>query len=114
MEMKNKESYKHKMAKEVLAGWLRSDYAVNIEQEFINGGYPFRPDISVYSGGQLQAFYEVVHKSDPSGKTIGRMQMYYYMNNIELLMHVVDAEYILCQCVKPENIFKISCELSKT
>jgi hypothetical protein len=112
--LKSLESYKHKKAKEVLSGWLQDSYYVKIEQTFENGGYPFRPDISVYAGGQLQAFYEVVHKSDPSGKTIGRMQMYCYMNNTEIFLHLVDAEYILCQCSKPEKIEKLTCELIST
>jgi hypothetical protein len=109
--LKSKESYKHKKAKEVLADWLKSDYDVKVEQTFKNGGYPFRPDITVYAGGQLQAFYEVVHKSDPSGKTIGRMQMSCYMNHTEVFLHLVDAEYILCQCEKPEKIEKMTCQL---
>ena len=112
--MKNLESYKHKKAKEVLSDWLSKEYLVKVEQTFENSGYPFRPDISVYSGGQLQAFYEVVHKSDPSGKTIGRMQMWCYMNNTEVLLHVVNAEYILCQCEKPIKIEKLTCELIST
>ena len=109
--MKSKESYKHKKAKEVLADWLKSDYDVKVEQTFENGGYPFRPDISVYSGGRLQAFYEVVHTSDPSGKTIGRMQMYCYLNENPIVFHLVDAEYILRQCEKPEKIKNLICEL---
>ena len=111
---RSKESYKHKSAKQVLADWLKSDYDVRIEQPFSNGGYPFRPDISCYAGNQLQAFYEVVHKSEPSGMTIGRMQMYCYMNNTPVLLHVVDAEYVLTQCDKPEKIEKLTCELVKT
>ena len=114
MNRLSKESYKHRAAKSVLADWLRSDYQVKIEQPFDNCGYPFRPDISCYAGGYLQAFYEVVHKSDPSGKTIGRMQMYCYMNNTEVLLHVVDAEYIMRQCEKPDKIESLTCELVKT
>ena len=109
----SKESYKHKKAKEVLSEWLKSIYKIEIEKTFENGGYHFRPDISAYSGSQLQAFYEVVHKSDPSGKTIGRMQMYCYMNHTEVFLHLVDAEYILCQCEKPSKIEKLTCELVK-
>jgi hypothetical protein len=112
--LKSLESYKHKKAKEVLSGWLQDRYSVRVEQTFENGGYPFRPDISAYSEGRLQAFYEVVHKSDPSGKTIGRMQMYCYMNSTELFLHLVDAECILCQCSKPEKIEKLTCELIST
>lgn len=114
MNRRSKESYKHKAAKEVLSDWLKFYYQVKIEQPFNNYGYPFRPDISCYADDQLQAFYEVVHMSDPSGKTIGRMQMYCYMNNANILLHVVDAEYILRQCEKPDKIEKLTCELLKT
>jgi hypothetical protein len=114
MEMKSKESFKHKAAKLVLSNWLKSDYSVKIEETFENSGYPFRPDISCYTGGQLQAFYEVVHTSDPSGKTIGRMQMYCYMSDNPVMFYLVDAEYILKQCEKPDKIEKLTCELIKT
>ena len=109
--LSSKESYKHKAAKEVLASWLRTEYDVKIEQPFVNGGYPFRPDISVYTNNQLQAFYEVVHTSDPSGITIGRMQMYCYCNNTPVSLYVLDAEYILRQCEKPEKLEKLTCDL---
>jgi len=107
--MKSKESYKHKSAKQVLANWLSKFFKVEIEREFKD--YGFRPDITISTNGQIQAFYEVVHKSDISGKTIGRMQYFCYVNNIELLLHIVDAEYILCQCDQPESIFSLKCEL---
>ena len=113
MKSHSKESYKHKEAKKILAQWLKSDYTVKIEEPFDNGGYPFRPDISVYTGQRLDAFYEVVHTSPPSGRTIGRMQMYSYMNSTEPLLHIVEAEYILCQCDKPEKIESIIVELIK-
>lgn len=108
---RSKESYKHCKAKEVLAEWLSDDYEVHIEMPFKN--YGFRPDVTTSLNSQIQAFYEVVHKSDISGKTIGLMQYYCYVNNLELLLHVVDAEYILTQCDKPERIEKLTCELIK-
>jgi hypothetical protein len=104
MNLRSKESYKHKKAKEVLADWLSSDYKVQVEKEFKNYGYPFRPDISVYTEGQLQAFYEVVHTSEVHGKTLARMEYYCMVNNIELFLYEVQAEYILTQCEKPEKI----------
>jgi hypothetical protein len=110
--MKNKESYKHKSAKEVLASWLRSEYTVKVEQEFKWDGYLlFIPDIAVYTGGQIQAFYEVYHKNDLTGKKIGWMQYFCYVNNLELLLHEVDAEWILIQCGKPDKIQKLTCNL---
>jgi len=103
----SKESYKHKKAKDVLCHWLSSDYTVHTEVAFDG----FRPDITVYKDDHIQAFYEVEHKNEISGKTISMMQYFCYVNNLELLLHIVDAEYILCQCEKPERIEKLTCEL---
>jgi len=72
--LRSKESYKHKKAKDVLAEWLSEDYEVHIEMPFKN--YGFRPDVTTSLNSQIQAFYEVVHKSDISGKKIGMMQYY--------------------------------------
>jgi hypothetical protein len=103
----SKESYKHKKAKDVLYQWLRGEYIVHTEVAFDG----FRPDISVYKDDHLQAFYEVEHKNEISGKTIGMMQYFCYVNNLELLLHIVDAEYILCQYGKPGRIKKLTCNL---
>ena len=105
--MSSKESYKHKSAKKVLSQWLASDYVVHTEVVFEG----FRPDITCYKDDHIQAFYEVEHKNEISGKTIGMMQYFCYLNNIELLLHVVDAGYILTQCEKPERISKLTCKL---
>ena len=103
----SKESYKHKKAKEVLSEWLSSDFTVRCEVAFEG----FRPDITTYKNNHIQAFYEIEHKNEISGKTIGRMQYFCYVNNLELLLHIVDAEYILCQCEKPEEIENLTCTL---
>lgn len=107
--MKSKESYKHRKAKDVLCQWLSSDYSVHTEVAFEG----FRPDITTYKDDQIEAFYEVEHKNEISGKTIGMMQYFCYVNNLSILLHVVDAEYVLCQCEKPEKIQSLTCELLK-
>lgn len=109
MNQASKESYKHKKAKDVLSQWLRSEYVVHLEVAFEG----FRPDITIYKDDHIQAFYEVEHKNEINGKTIGMMQYFCYVNNLELLLHIVDAEYILSQCEKPEKIEKLTCELIK-
>lgn len=105
--MKSKESYKHRKAKDVLCQWLSSDFTVHTEVSFEG----FRPDITTYKDSQIEAFYEVEHKNGISGKTIGMMQYFCYVNNLSILLHIVDAEYILCQCEKPESIKKYTCQL---
>ncbi len=103
----SKESYKHKSAKDVLSKWLSIDYVVRSEVSFDG----FRPDLTTYKNDQIQAFYEVVHTSDITGKTIGLMQYFCYVNNLDILLHVIDAEYILRQCEKPEKIEGLVCNL---
>jgi len=105
------ESYKHRAAKEVLASWLKSDFDVKKESEFVADGWKFIPDIAVFREGHVQAFYEVVHKHPVDAKKLGRMQYYCFYNNINLLCHEVDAEWILRQTQKPENIVKFTFEL---
>jgi hypothetical protein len=101
------ESYKHRKAKDVLCQWLRTDFTVHTEVAFDG----FRPDITTYKDSHIQAFYEVEHKNEISGKTIGMMQYMCYVNNLDVLLHVVDAEYILCQCEKPDKIKTLICKL---
>jgi hypothetical protein len=107
MTARIKESYKHRKAKDVLSQWLSTEYVFHSEVAFEG----FRPDLTAYKDNQIQAFYEVEHKNEISGKTIGMMQYFAYVNDIKLLLHVVDAEYILCQCDKPEKIKSFICEL---
>jgi hypothetical protein len=107
MSVRTKESYKHRKAKDVLCNWLSSDFTIHTEVAFDG----FRPDITAYKDNQIHAFYEVEHKNEISGKTIGMMQYFCYVNNLELLLHVVNAEYILCQCDKPDKIESMVCEL---
>lgn len=107
MIARTKESYKHRKAKDVLCQWLRDEYSVHTEVAFEG----FRPDIAVYKDNHIQAFYEVEHSNEISGKTISAMQYFCYVNDLQILLHVVDAEYILCQCDKPEKLKKITCNL---
>jgi hypothetical protein len=105
------ESYKHRAAKEVLASWLRSDFDVFKEKEFIADGWKFISDIAVFKEGHVQAFYEVVHQHPVDAKKLGRMQYYCFYNQLELLCHEVDAEWILRQVEKPANIVKFTFQL---
>jgi hypothetical protein len=103
------ESYKHKAAKEVLADWLRDEYTVKVEGFF---GHPtFSPDVTTFTDGHVEAFWEVVHKHCIDGKKLGKMQHYCYELGIELYCYEVSAEWILCQTEKPERIEKFTYKL---
>lgn len=105
--MSSKESYKHESAKAVLRKWLSKNFTAHTEVNFGE----FVPDVVTYDNNQIQAFYEVVHTSDVTGKKIGLMQYFCYVNNLDIYLHTVDAEYILRQCEPPEKIEKLSCKL---
>lgn len=107
MMHRTKESYKHRSAKAILRNWLSKDFTAHTEVNFVD----FVPDVVTYENNHIQAFYEVVHTSDISGKKIGAMQYFCYVNNLDIFLHVVDAEYILKQCDPPEKIEKLSCKL---
>ena len=101
-----KESYKHRAAKRVLSSWIVPDYTVKVEQYFGFGTFVFRPDITTFNNGQIDAFYEVVNKNPIDGKKLGKMQYYCYINGLDVLCHEVSAEWILSQTDKPEALLK--------
>jgi len=97
--MVKKESFKHKAAKELLKTWLDPIFEVKPEQEFGS----FQPDLSIYSGTRLDAFYEVTHTHPLHGKKLGLMQYWSELNNIHIPVFEIEAEWILRQCEKPER-----------
>lgn len=101
--MDNLESYKHKSAKEVLAGWLSSEFIVRVEEDF----KWFIPDISVYDENGIKAFYEVVHESCLTGKKLGRIQFFAYQLGIKIPVYEVECEWILKQVKKPRKLTHI-------
>ena len=107
-----KESYKHGAAKHILASWLKDDYDVSVEAEFVTGEWKFISDVAVFTEGHLQAFYEVEHKHPIDGHKLMKMQQYCYENNLEIFCHEVSADWILSQVDKPDRIVKFSYELT--
>ena len=104
------ESYKHRAAINVLKKWLSDEYEVRTEEEFVIDGWTFYPDISVYKEGFLQAMYEVTHTHPVDARKLGRIQHYCYRKGINIMVHEVDAEWILRQIGKPESIIKFTFE----
>lgn len=103
--MKNIESYKHKAAKETLAGWLSSKYETRTEVPFYNGDkIDFVPDVVCYDNGYPFAIYEVVHKSDITGKKLGLIQYWQYVNATTLQVYTIDAEWILTRIKQPNKL----------
>lgn len=111
-DYKSIESYKHKAAKEVLVSWFADDFEVSTEMKFESDGWVFYPDVTLLKDGHIQAFYEIVHKHPLDAKKLSRMMHYCWINKLDIFCHEVDAEWILLQVEKPENIVKFSFDLS--
>jgi hypothetical protein len=107
------ESYKHKAAKEVLAGWLKDDFDVIPEVELSIDGWAFIVDLVTYRNGHIQAFYEVTHTHPVDARKLCRMQHYCWMNYLDIFCHEVDAEWILRQVTKPDMLVKFTFELNE-
>ena len=106
------ESYKHRAAINVLSGWLKDTFDIRHEEEFSIDGWKFYPDVVCYKEGHIQAFYEVVHTHPVDSKKLSRMQHYCWRNNIEVLLHEVDAEWILRQVQKPDTMIEFVFDLN--
>jgi len=106
------ESYKHRFAKNILREWLSRKFIAKREQKFGSGSFVFRPDVTTFSDGHIQAFYEVSHKNEINAIKLAKMQYYCYLNNLDILMHEVDADWILNQVDEPEKIESFTFDLS--
>jgi len=104
--MKSVESYKHKAAKEVLAGWLSELFMLAVEQPFyLHGKCSFIPDVTAFDyNGDYYAIYEVVHKHGLDAKKLSRIQQWSYLNQIPINVYEIEAEWILLQVVPPETL----------
>jgi hypothetical protein len=104
----SKESYKHKMAKEVLRHWLELRFLVKEEEDFPG----FRPDLAVYdTDGKLLGFYEITNTSEMTGEKIHRIQKWCYLNGYVIQLKEVYADWILKQCEIPKEIISIDYKL---
>ena len=108
----SKESYKHKLAKDLLKEWLSSKFDVRSEMKFGRGKWKFIPDITTLTDGHIQAFYEITHLHPVDAKKLAKMQYYCYVNKLDLLLHEVDAEWVMCQTEVPEFIENFTFDLS--
>jgi hypothetical protein len=99
----DKETYKHDMAKYILMNWLMKDYTVKLEEPFDT----FRPDLTAYMNNTLVVFYEVVHKCEMTGEKLHRIQKWCYQHDTSVPVYEVNADYILDECKRPDDILKV-------
>lgn len=99
------ESYKHKIAKLLLARWLRSEYETRTEVKFYSGHrILFIADIVCYDRNEPFAIYEITHKHGIDFLKLSRIQQWSYRNSLQLQVYEVQAEWILSQIRKPDRL----------
>lgn len=96
-----KESYRHLMAKIVLAQWTTG---TTEEIFYVEDQYLFIPDVVVRENGIITKFYEVINKNQFNGKKLGVMQEWCYRNATDVSVFEISADYILDQIDKPDYI----------
>lgn len=103
---KSIESYKHKLAKELLLSWLNDKYIrVNEEESFCTFGFiQFITDISCYNEFGLCDIYEVVNKNEVGVIKQWKMYTYFYINKLKVNVYRVNANWILNQVNEPSKI----------
>ncbi len=110
MHFKNIESYKHKLAKQVLKDWLLKDYLRIVEEEnFIMEGLVwFIVDLACYKKDiGLVDLYEIVHKNEVSVIKQWKMFMFMKWHNWDVNIWRIDADWIMNQIGKPDYLNRI-------
>jgi hypothetical protein len=108
MEKEKGESYKHNLAKKLLAEWLKPKYArVVIEDKFsIMGKVAFCADIGCYdSKNGLVALYEVVHTHDVNVFKQWKMNLYFHIHNWkDIEVYTISSDWILSRVKQPKTL----------
>ena len=114
---KHNESYKHKYAIDVLEKWIiefperfNIDKVLNSAKErkcIMNGFIEFTPDLTIYDKNGIFGMYEVVHTHYLDGYKLAKMQYYFYVHRINVVVFEIEAEYILKQTKCPTTIQSI-------
>lgn len=91
----------HRSAVNILAGWVNGSPE---EKFYLHDEIYFVPDVTVYMNGEPSVIYEVVYKNEFTGKKLGRIQFWCYVNAFDLKVCEVSAHWILKQTKKPEKI----------
>jgi len=100
----------HRSAVNILAGWVNGIPEAKFN---LSGSMYFVPDVTVYKDNCPTIIYEVVYRNEFTGKKLGRIQFWCYINAIDLLVCEVSAHWILKQTkipevIKTENQFNIT------
>jgi hypothetical protein len=102
---KENESYLHKLAKVVLADWLKDDF-IRIEPErmfCMNGEFWFATDLTCYTEEGVKVMYEIVHTHDIDLLKLWRMDLFLRTHNWNVTVYRIDATWIMSQTGKPDK-----------
>ena len=103
--MKRIESYKHYLAKKLLAHWLSGEYTTKTEVIFYCGDRIwFIADVVCYDNCEPFAIYEITHRHGIEFTKLSRIQQWSYRNAIQLQVYEVSAEWILRQVKRPKTL----------
>jgi len=107
---KKRESFKHKLAIELLNDWIKKDYIRTvIEESYCMGGIMwFVGDLSCYDENGLSDIYEVVWRNEVSIIKQWRMYMFFKWHKWNVNVWRVDADWLLNQTSKPNYINKMN------
>lgn len=114
MPYEHHESYKHKLAKELLFQWIKEihdDRTVDYSTDhhfgktlpfYDRGPIMFVPDITIFHKGQAKIFIEVVHTNGVSKKKANNILNFFKVNHIEV--YEIFADNILNATNKHRNL----------
>jgi len=107
------ESYKHKLAKDVLIEWIRNAprlidlkeiYKIKTEESQCDeGNVVFVPDITVYSDKGICAFIEINHTHSISDIKLDNICTYLDRHDwLDVVVYEISADWILNQTKQPD------------
>lgn len=91
----------HRSAVDILKKWTggKGEYKF-----YLNGQYYFVPDVTIMKNKVPVILYEVIYKHEFTGKKLGKMQYWCYVNAVDMKVYEISAHWILSQTEKPEKI----------
>jgi len=91
----------HEFAVIRLANWLNGiiEYPFKVDNNIL-----FISDIACFENGILNSIYEVVYSYPLTGRKLGLIEYWCYLNSTSLIVYEISADFILKQIAKPDII----------
>jgi len=97
---KNETGY-HEAAKKILCKWVSGKTEVPF---YVESKIAFVCDVVTFDENRVKDVYEVVYSHPITGRKLGLMQAYAYINGTGFSVFEVSADWVLKQTRKPERI----------